>query len=146
MAVNKYITDKNHHHNLFCPFSSRTGGNIFLYGVVHAFAYVVFTTCIVYNVNMKLSYFFTLYCSSVRSPQVVFNASPVFETHCMVVTNIKRNDCRLLHSGISISKKERRLKWFRFNLVITVYSVNDQYISGAYTLLNINIKYYIIHL
>ena len=44
MAVNKYITDKNHHHNLLCPFSSRTGGDIFLYGVIHAFTYVVFTT------------------------------------------------------------------------------------------------------
>ena len=22
----KYITDKNYHHNLLCPFSSRTGG------------------------------------------------------------------------------------------------------------------------
>ena len=30
------------------------------------------------------------------------------------------NDCRLLQSGISISKKERRLKLFRFNLVTIV--------------------------
>ena len=37
-----------------------------------------------------------------------------------VVTNIKRNDCRLLHNGISISKKERRRKLFRFNQVTTV--------------------------
>ena len=37
-----------------------------------------------------------------------------------VVTNIKRNACRLLHSCISISKKERRRKLFRFNLVTTV--------------------------
>ena len=37
-----------------------------------------------------------------------------------VVTNIKRIDCRLPHSGISISKRERRRKLFRFNLVITV--------------------------
>ena len=29
-----------------------------------------------------------------------------------VVTNIKRNNCRLHHSGISIKKKERRLKLF----------------------------------
>ena len=46
MAVNKYITDKNHHHNLFCPFSSGTGGDIFLYGGIHAFTYVLFTTYI----------------------------------------------------------------------------------------------------
>ena len=39
-----------------------------------------------------------------------------------VVTNINRNDCRLLHSGIFISKKERRRKLFCFNLVITVYT------------------------
>ena len=26
MTVNKYITAKNYHHNLLCPFSSRTGG------------------------------------------------------------------------------------------------------------------------
>ena len=37
-----------------------------------------------------------------------------------VVTNIKRNDCRLLNNGIYISKKERRRKLFRFNLVTTV--------------------------
>ena len=37
----------------------------------------------------------------------------------MVVTNIKRNHCRLLHSGIYISNKERRHKVFRFNLVTT---------------------------
>ena len=41
-----------------------------------------------------------------------------------VVTNIKRNDCRLLHSGISISKNERRRKLFRFNLVTTVCLVH----------------------
>ena len=38
----------------------------------------------------------------------------------MVVTNIKLNDCRLHHSGIYISKKERRRKLFWFNLVTTV--------------------------
>ena len=38
-----------------------------------------------------------------------------------VVTDITRNDCRLLHGGISFSKNERRSKLFRFNLVITVY-------------------------
>ena len=37
-----------------------------------------------------------------------------------VVAKLKRNDCRLLHSGISISKIERRRKLFRFNLVTTV--------------------------
>ena len=37
-----------------------------------------------------------------------------------VVTNIKRNNCRLLHNGISILQKERRRKLFRFNLVTTV--------------------------
>ena len=37
-----------------------------------------------------------------------------------VVTNKKRNDCRLLQRGISISKKERRRKLFRFHLFITV--------------------------
>ena len=31
-----------------------------------------------------------------------------------------RNDCRILHSGISISKKERRRKLLRFNLGTTV--------------------------
>ena len=36
-----------------------------------------------------------------------------------VVTNIKRNDCRLLHRGIFISTKERRRKLIRFNLVTT---------------------------
>ena len=34
-----------------------------------------------------------------------------------VVTNIKRNECRLFHSGISISKKAQRFKLF------SVYSV-----------------------
>ena len=38
----------------------------------------------------------------------------------MLRTNIKRKDCRLLHSGISISKKKRRRKLFHFNLVTTV--------------------------
>ena len=42
-----------------------------------------------------------------------------------VVTNIQRNDCRLLHRSISISKKERSGKLFRFNLVTTV---NNMYI------------------
>ena len=37
-----------------------------------------------------------------------------------VVTNIRRNDCRLLHGGISTSNKVRRRKLFRFNLVTTV--------------------------
>ena len=37
-----------------------------------------------------------------------------------MVTNIKRNDCRLLHNDISISPKKRRRKLFRFNLVTTV--------------------------
>ena len=37
-----------------------------------------------------------------------------------VETNKKRTDCRLLHSGISISKKERRRKLFHFNLVTTL--------------------------
>ena len=36
-----------------------------------------------------------------------------------MVTNIKRNDCRLFHSGLSISKKERRRKLIRFNLATT---------------------------
>ena len=35
-------------------------------------------------------------------------------------TNIKRNDCRFLNSGNSISKKERGCKLFHFNLVTTV--------------------------
>ena len=38
-----------------------------------------------------------------------------------MVTNIKLNYCRLFHSGISISKKERRRKLFGFNLVTIVY-------------------------
>ena len=37
-----------------------------------------------------------------------------------MVTNITRNDCRLLHSGVIISKKERRRKLFLFNMVTTV--------------------------
>ena len=40
-----------------------------------------------------------------------------------VVTNIKRNDCRLLHRAISISQKERRRKLFRLNLVTTVNKI-----------------------
>ena len=39
---------------------------------------------------------------------------------CTVVINIKRNNCRLLHSSISISKKERRRNIFRFKLVTPV--------------------------
>ena len=39
-----------------------------------------------------------------------------------MVTHIKRNECRLLCSGISISKKERRRNLFRFNLVTTLQS------------------------
>ena len=35
-------------------------------------------------------------------------------------TNIKRNDCRLHNSDISMSKKERRRKLIHFNLVTTV--------------------------
>ena len=42
-------------------------------------------------------------------------------------TNVRRNDCRLFHSGISISKKERRRKLFHFNLVTTVYNCYDDY-------------------
>ena len=38
-----------------------------------------------------------------------------------VVTNIKRNDCRLIHSIITIWKKGGRHKLFRFNLVTNVY-------------------------
>ena len=38
-----------------------------------------------------------------------------------IVTIIKRNDCRLLHNGISISKSERRRKLFRFNLVTSYH-------------------------
>ena len=37
-----------------------------------------------------------------------------------VVTNINQYYCLLLHSAISISKKEQRCKLFRFNLVSTV--------------------------
>ena len=40
-----------------------------------------------------------------------------------VITNIKRNDCRLLRSGISISKKEQRRKLFSINLVTTVVHI-----------------------
>ena len=36
------------------------------------------------------------------------------------VTKLTRNDCRLLHRGIYISKRERRRKLFRFNSVTTV--------------------------
>ena len=43
---------------------------------------------------------------------------------CTVVTNTKRNDCHLLHSSISISKKEPRYKVFRFNLVTTVFTAD----------------------
>ena len=38
----------------------------------------------------------------------------------MVVTNIKRNDCRLIYSDITILKKGGRHKLFRFNLVTSV--------------------------
>ena len=44
-----------------------------------------------------------------------------------VITNIKWNDCRLLHNNISISKKERRLKLFRFNVVTVVSGANPGY-------------------
>ena len=44
--------------------------------------------------------------------------------HTTVVTNIKRNDCRLFHARISISKKEGKRKLFCFNLVITVQPFN----------------------
>ena len=37
-----------------------------------------------------------------------------------VEPNIKWNDCRLLHSGISNYKKERKCKLFCFNLFTTV--------------------------
>ena len=49
----------------------------------------------------------------------------------MGVTNIKWNDCRLFHSGISISKKERRRKLFCFNLVTTVcyFIINSIYVK-----------------
>ena len=44
-----------------------------------------------------------------------------------VVTNIKRNDCRLLYRGIYISKKERRHKLFSFNLVTTAHTLGKRF-------------------
>ena len=52
-----------------------------------------------------------------------------------VVTNIKRNDCRLLRNGIYISKKERRRKLFRFNLVTTVCKLKQVFLLDLFTLL-----------
>ena len=50
-----------------------------------------------------------------------------------VETNVKRKDCRLLHSGISISKKEQSRKLFHFNLVTTV----DCYLKSVKILSNV---------
>ena len=58
------------------------------------------------------------HCFHIQNSLRQSSSDPIFHS---VVANIKRNDCRLLHRGISISKKGRRRKLFRLWLPPYVY-------------------------
>ena len=80
-----------------------------------------------------------------REDNAVLYVTGLFIIMYCVVTNIKRNDGRLLLSGISTSKKGRRRKLFRFNLVTTVVEtffrlVSIKVLTGPILFGNISIR------
>ena len=74
----------------------------------------------------------------------IFNLFNVYTdvTQCTVVTKIKRNDCRLLHSGISISKKEWRRKLINSMYILislNVYIVTQWIYCHSMYLMSLNV-------
>ena len=120
----KYSIDKKKnfaHSDNPCPGTVQKGGNS------------IERNSTKYTVNMhtKLNWSFCLFCrvhectANIGADNWVMRE---YNIKCLVwatvVTKLKRNDCRLLHNDISISKKEGRRKLFRYNLITTVYLCN----------------------